>query len=115
MSVDVSGKNVKLWISHNKTRDGREFSTYSIGISKKNQDASYTNMYLRVKFGRDVCIPRELPNGAQMDFEGFMTVDAYTDRSGNEVKSPALFITSAIFHDIYDTEGFSEAEEDIPF
>lgn len=115
MSMDINGKNVKLWVNSVQTKDGKTFPSYSVGIGKKNKDGSFTNMYLRVKFGKDVYIPNELPNGAEMDFDGFLTVDSYTDRNGNEVKNPALFITSVQFHNIYDTEGFAEAEADIPF
>ena len=115
MSIDVTGKSVKLWVNNVQTKDGRSFNSYNVGISKKNSDGSYTNMYLKTKFGKDAYVPKDIPNGAQMDFEGFLTVDAYTDRSGNEVKNPALFVTKVIFHDMYDTQGFAEAEMDIPF
>lgn len=115
MSIDITGKNVKLWVNNVQTRDGRSFPTYNIGIGKKNKDGSFTNMYLKVRFGKDIHIPENIANGTQMDFDGFFTVDTYTNRNGEEVKTPAIFITNARFADSYDIDGFSQAEADIPF
>lgn len=119
--MDVTGNNVKLWKNEHAKQDGSKWFDYSVGVSKKKQDGSYVNTYMKVKFGRDIFVPDELPNGTQVDFEGYLTVDHYTGREG-EVKKPMIMITSAKFHDLpdtkrdgYDADGFSEAMDDIPF
>lgn len=111
MSMDVTGKGVRLWISEREKRDGTKWYEYNVGCSKKRQDGSYANAYMKVKFDREIIIPDGLPNGTQMDFDGFMTADVYPTRDG-EVKKPMIYITSAKFHDL---AGYEEVEEDVPF
>lgn len=128
MSVDVTGKNVKLWINERPSRNGGTWPDYSIGISKRKQNGGYVNGYIKVRFGRDVVVPRELPNGASMDFSGYITLDVYTSKDGQEVKKDMIMITSAKFHDVYgddsgysstadygDVDSFEQADDDIPF
>lgn len=120
MSIDVSGKNVRLWRSDRETRDGRTWSDYSVGISKKNQDGGYARGYIKVRFGRDIELPERVENGTNIDFEGYITLDTYRDRSGNEVKKDMIMITAVKFNDLPQEapdygDSFSQAEEDIPF
>ena len=125
MSIDVSGKNVKLWKNERQSRNGGTWFDYSIGIFKKAQDGKYVNAYVKCKFSSKLSVPNELPNGASMDFEGFLTPDVYKDRNGQEVKRDMIMITQVKFHDVYGDDGgydtydgvdsFSQAEDDIPF
>lgn len=115
MGIEVKGKGVKLWINDHTTKDGRDFRSYNVGLSRKNKDGSYVNTYLRAVFGKDVYIPDGVVNGATMDFDGFMSVDSYINKAGEEVKNPMVFITNVQFHKLTETDSFSEAEDDIPF
>lgn len=131
MSLDVTGKNVRLWKNERSSKNGRTWNDYSIGVSKKKQSGGYVNGYIKVKFGRDVVVPDEIPNGAKMDFEGYISLDVYEDRNGQEVKKDMIMITRASFHDLYgdddsrgnytstsdygDIDSFEQAEDDIPF
>ena len=114
--MDISGQNAKLWITEHKKRDGGTWNDYSIGINKKKQDGSYTNMYLRVKFGRDVDVPENLPNGTKINYEGFMSIDEYEDRDGAPIKKFMGVLTKVDFIDFAEpADGYSYVEEPIPF
>lgn len=127
MSINISGKNEKLWKNERQSRNGGTWFDYSISVSKKAQNGNYVNAYMKVKFSSKLTIPSELPNGAQMDFDGFLTPDVYTDRNGQEVKRTMIMVTDVKFHDVhgddsYDSyndydgiDSFSQAEDDIPF
>ena len=129
MSINIVGKNEKLWKNERQSRNGGTWFDYSIGVSKKMQDGNYVNTYMKVKFSSKVVVPSELPNGAQMDFEGFLTCDTpYRDRNGQEVKRPMIMVTSAKFHDVHgddeyysenddfiDIDSLAQAADDIPF
>ena len=124
MSINVSGKNEKLWKNERQSRNGGTWFDYSIGTSRKNPDGNYVNSYMKIKFSSKLTVPKDLPNGAQMDFEGFLTPDVYRDRNGQEVKRTMIMITKVNFHDVYgndsydeyaDIDSFSQAEDDIPF
>ena len=127
MSINISGKNEKLWKNERQSRNGGTWFDYSIGVSRKAQNGNYVNAYMKVKFSSKLTIPNELPNGAQMDFEGFLTPDVYTDRNGQEVKRTMIMVTNVKFHDVHGDDGydsygdydgidsFSPADDDIPF
>lgn len=123
--MDVKGEDVRLWVNEHKKQDGETWYDYSVGVSKKDQDGSYTTTYLKVRFVRAVHIPENLPNGVNMDFEGFLSVDKYTDRNGVEVKKPFIMVTKADF-DIMpepaaerytdeEVSRFGSTEDDVPF
>ena len=119
--MDVSGSNTRLWINEREGRDGNTWKDYSIGISKKREDGEYDTLYLKVRFANKVSLPSTLQNGATMDFDGFLTVDKYTDKNGSEVKRPMVMVTRAGFGTRQpapaqeEVDGFTAAEEDIPF
>ena len=127
MGINVSGSNVKLWKNERQGKNGNHWFDYSVGISKKAKDGNYVNSYVRVKFSSKLGIPEDIPNGAQMDFEGFLTPDVYPDRNGQEVKRDMIVITEAKFHDLYQNDdgysgesyegvdSFASAADDIPF
>ena len=108
--MEVSGKNVKVWRKDIQSKNG-VFHKYTVGISKKTQDGKYVNAYIPVVFSKKVDAPEKIENGAVIDFEGFMSVESYTDKDGNTRNSPQIVIMSAVFED----DGFAQAEAEIPF
>lgn len=124
--MNITGEDTRLWVNERQRADGSKWFDYSVGISKKTEDGHYVNTYMKVRFAKSVNIPTDLPNGTKMDYEGFITVDSYTDKEGNEVKRPMAMITKADFYiegqrpkTVEYSEdqiaGFSAAEEDVPF
>lgn len=111
--MDVKGKDVKLWVNEYEKKDGGKFRTYSVSSSRKDADGKYMYAPMKVFFKKDIDVSH-VENGTPFDFEGFMTVDAYTNKDGKEVRNPAIMVTRADFGELGDT-GFAEAEEDIPF
>lgn len=110
--LDIKGTNVKLWANERDGRNGK-FVTFSISFSKKDGE-KYINKPVKVFFGRDTWIPETAKKGgATIDFEGFPTLDVYTDRDGNERKDIAIYIKKVDWKDISDS--FEEAEADVPF
>jgi hypothetical protein len=124
MGVDVKATNAKIW---RKDREGKNgtFHNYSVGVSSKNQDGSWTNAYMRVKFSRNSGAPEVIKNGAYCNFEGFMSAESYTDKDGREITNPIIIVMKAEFDDDAEEpreDAFNEAEDsfeklddDIPF
>ena len=118
---DVKVTDAKLWKNKHQGRKGT-FYTYSIGVSKKMQDGTFKNKYMRV-FPKDG-LPNDIPNGSSCDIEGFLTLDVFTGRDG-EISNFALYANTIKFHDYesqqnsrgYDNDfaGFSETDDDLPF
>lgn len=122
--MDVKGENTRVWVNEREKRDGGKWFDYSVGISKKREDGEYSTFYMKARFTRDVVLPDPVPNGIKMDYEGFLSVDEYTDKDGNTVKKPMLVVTHAEFEAVTPTrpketeepaDSFSAAEDDIPF
>lgn len=122
--MDVRGEGVRVWVNERQRKDGGTWSDYSIGISKKRQDDTYATAYVKCRFTKDVRLPDVFPNGMKMDYEGFLSVDEYTDKDGKEVKRPMIVVTKADFETALpdrskfadvETDSFNAAEEDIPF
>ena len=108
--MDVSAKNAKIWRKDIEGKNGT-FHKYSVSVSKKTQDGKYVNAYIPVVFSKKADAPDKIENGALCDFEGFMSVESYTDREGNTRNTPQIVIMSALFEE----DGFAQAEEEIPF
>lgn len=108
--MEVSAKKAKIW---RKDIDGKNgtFHKYSVSVSKKTQDGKYVNAYIPVVFSKKADAPDKIENGALCDFEGFMSVESYTDRDGNTRNAPQIVIMSALFEE----DGFEQAESEIPF
>lgn len=119
--MDVSGKDTRVWVNERQRRDGGKWNDYSIGISKKKENDEYVTVYMKVRFTKDVVLPQPMPNGIKMDYEGFMSVDSYPDKDGNEVKRPLVVVNQAQFDTALparsgeDADSFKAAEDDIPF
>ena len=114
MGIDVKANNVKLWKNEHEGRKGKWY-TYSISVSKKMKDGSYKNKGIKVYPAEG--LPRELPNGATCDIEGFMTLDVFEGRDG-EVMNPMIYAKTIKFRD-YESQNlgdsFEELDEDVPF
>ncbi len=108
--MEVSAKNAKIWRKDIEGKNGT-FHKYSVSVSKKTQDGKYVNAYIPVVFSKKADAPDKIENGALCDFEGFMSVESYTDRDGNTRNTPQIVIMSALFEE----DGFEQAEEEVPF
>lgn len=109
--LDIKGTNVRLWANEHDGRNGTWYS-YSISFSKKDGD-KYINKPIKVFFSKDTWIPDSAKQGVTIDFEGFPTLDIYTDKNGNERKEVAVYIKKVDWKGLADS--FEEAEEDLPF
>lgn len=114
--MDVKQKKCKIWRKDVEGRNGT-FYRYSVSISSKNEDGSFDTVYVPIKFAKKAGAPEKIKNGAECDFEGFLSVDAYTDREGNRVKALQIIAMKAAFDYTADEveDSFEEAEDDIPF
>ena len=108
--MEVSAKNAKIWRKDIEGKNGT-FYRYSVSVSKKTQDGKYVNAYIPVVFSKKSDAPEKIDNGALCDFEGFMSVESYTDREGVTRNTPQIVIMSALF----EVDGFEQAEDEIPF
>lgn len=124
--MNVTGEREKLWVNHHEREDGSTWDDYNVGISTKKQDGSYTNMYVRLKFAKAVQLPDKIHNGCFVTFKGFLTVDSYKDKNGNEVKKPMIMAMEATiddgerkyvpsYDDVAEDYGFEMADDSIPF
>ena len=116
--MDVSGNKAKVWVNEHQKRDGGKWYDYNVGIGKKKQDGSYINMYIRVKFAKELGLPEDIPNGMAMEnYEGYMSVDDYTSRDGEVVKRPLVIITKADFPELDADipDSYEQLDEDMPF
>ena len=118
--MDISAKGIKLWRKDIEGKNGT-FYRYSVGVSSKNQDDTYTNAYIDVMFSKKSGAPEKIPNGAICDIEGFMSAKSYKDKEGKAVNVPQIVVMSATFKDLEEDrlaeaeDSFEEAEDDIPF
>lgn len=113
--MDVIAKNAKIWRKDVEGRNGT-FYRYSVSVSKKNEAGNYVNAYIPVVFSRKSNAPDVISNGAVCDFNGFMSVESYTDKHGNTINNPQIVIMEVSFED--DNGGmdtFEDAQIDIPF
>ena len=113
--MDVSAKRAKIWRKDIEGRNGT-FYKYSVSIGKKTQDGKFINAYIPVMFSKKADAPEKIPNGAFCDFDGFMSVESYTDKDGNTRNTPQIVIMSVEFDDpTTGVDSFEQAEEDMPF
>lgn len=120
MGIDIKGTNCKVWRQEHDRNDGSKWFSYTVGVSRKNMDGSWTNGYQKADFSKNSGAPDIIPNGARCDFEGFMTVKTRKDKEGKEIKESIIMITSVEFKDLGkpgedDLDTFEQMEEDIPF
>lgn len=94
--LNITGNNVKLWKNEHDGRNGK-FYTYSIGVNKKVGDR-YVTKSVKVRLAREIEDNWSIPSGAPIDFEGFPTLEIYTDREGNERRDVIFFIQKLALH-----------------
>ena len=120
MSIDINGKNCKLWVNEHKKQNGDLWFTYTVGVSRKDQNGQYVNAYQDVQFTKNAD-PAGIPNGTTFDFEGWLSVKVYRDKDGKEVRRPIIMINRASFNYSPEAAGESYADsfealaEDVPF
>ena len=113
--MDIREKKAKIWRKDYQGKNG-EFHRYSVSVSKKTQDGKYVNAYIPVMFSKKADAPDKIENGTMCSIEGFMSVDSYTDKDGNERNQPMIIVMSVEFEDpTVGVDSFSQAEVDIPF
>ena len=122
--TNIDGKNVKVWANEREGRNGA-WTEYVVGISRKNQDGTFTNKYLRLMTGAKTNKPNEIPHGSFIDFKGWLTViDNRRDAEGEP--EIAIYATDIWLSDRKNQrtqsvpqnsmpDSFSEADDDIPF
>jgi hypothetical protein len=108
--MNVSEKKAKIWRKDYQGKNG-EFYRYSVSVSKKNEDGKYVNAYIPIRFSKKADAPEKIENGAVCSFEGFMSVESFKDKDGNERNQPMIVVMSAQF----EGDSFEQMEEDIPF
>lgn len=123
--MNVSEKHARIWRNDKQTKDGRTSYKYRTSVSSKNSDGSFSRAYIDVKFAKRSGAPEKIVNGAQCDFNGFITVDSYKDKEGKEHTRPLIMIMEAVFdtdpEDLDDVDpadkaaGFEQTEIPIPF
>lgn len=120
MGINVVGEKQKLWRQDHDGKNGTWY-TYNTSIPRKDNEADkWDNAYIKVRFAKRAEAPQKIHNGSTCDFEGFMTVDTYTNKDGKRVSQPMIMIMKLNIHDEEEdvTEGvdsFEMAAEDIPF
>lgn len=110
---DITGRRVKLWVNDHEGRNGK-FQTYTVSISKKGADGKYINKAVKLFIGKEAWKPDTVPNGHIIDFEGFPTLDIYTDKDGNEKREVAIYATKINWGEL-SADSFEELDEQIPF
>lgn len=108
--IDVKAQNVKIWRKDFQGKNG-EFYKYTASVSGKNKEGRFINAYIPVKFSKKADAPEKIDNGAVCDFEGFLSVESYKDREGNERNQPIVVVMKAHF----EGDSFEELSEDLPF
>lgn len=108
--MDVSEKKAKIWRKDYQGKNG-EFYKYSVSVSRKNEDGKYVNAYIPIRFSKKADAPEKIENGAVCSFEGFMSVESFKDKDGNERNQPMIVVMSVQF----EGDSFEQMEEDIPF
>ena len=114
--MDVSERNARIWRRDIEGKNGT-FYRYTTSVSSKNQDGSYSNAYMDIKFSKKSGAPEKIENGAKCDFNGFMTVESYKDKEGKEHNRPVIMVMECAFENDPEDMGdsFSQAEDEIPF
>lgn len=112
--MDIIGKKTKVWRKDVEGKNGT-FYRYSVSVSSKREDGSYASVYVPIKFAKKANAPERISNGAECDFKGFLSVDAYRDREGNEIKTLQIIAMEATFGESDEADSFEQLEEDLPF
>lgn len=112
--MEVSEKKAKIWRTEKQGVNGVWYR-YSVAISTKTIDGDRKTVYMPIRFSKKADAPDPIPNGATCNFSGFMSVDWFDTKNGEEVKRPQIVVMKAEFSDLDEEDGFSQADDDIPF
>lgn len=116
--MDVKGKGVRVWRKDIEGKNGT-FYRYSVSVSSKREDGSYTNKYMPIKFAKNANMPEKISNGSKVDFSGFLSLEERPDKFGNKKDEVVIIAMSAVLTDGGDPseyiDGFEQADDDIPF
>ncbi len=112
--MDVSEKKAKIWRNDYEGKNGT-FHRYKVGVSKKNDDGSFVNAYIPIRFTKRSGAPEKIENGALCSFSGFMSVESYKDKDGKEHNAPIIIAMEVMFEGDQDADNFTQADVEIPF
>lgn len=115
--MNISEKKAKIWRKDYEGKNGT-YSRYSVRIKGETMDGETITYYMPVKFAKRCDAPARISNGTECEIEGFLSVESYKNKNGEEVKQPQIIVMRAKFKGDYDDEGedgFAQAEVDIPF
>lgn len=113
--MDVMARKARIWRTENKGVNGTWYR-YSVSISTKTIDGERKTVYMPIRFAKQADAPEEIPNGAVCNFKGFMSVDYFDSKNGEEVKRPQIVVMSVDFEDAtVGVDSFEKAEVEIPF
>lgn len=113
--MDVSANRVKIWRKDIEGANGK-WHRYSVGVSTKTIDGEWKTVYIPIRFAKQADAPEEIPNGAICDFEGFLSVDFFDNKNGEEVKRLQIVAMKVEFEDpTTGVDSFEKAEIEIPF
>lgn len=118
MSNTLTFSNTKIWRNDIETENGTYYA-YSVSVSSKNQDGSWDNAYLPVRFSKSANAPAKIHNGTIANLEGFLTTRKRKDGK-NEVQFMVMYYNSdeepvPVADDSDLPDNFAQAESDIPF
>lgn len=120
MGNTVIFKDTKIWRNDYEGSNGK-YSIYSVSVSKKKQDDTWANAYLKVKFSQGADAPEHIPNGTVADLEGFLTTDVRKDKDGKERNQLMLMVMRMNIkdddgkYDVSEVDSFELADEECPF
>ena len=112
-------ERVQVFVEDKKTKDGKPFKSFATSFSTKNEDGTYTNKSMEVRFNREN-IPEKSLNKMlstkvyTLEVEnGWIGVRSYTNEEVEERRVFYLFIDKASVKESKDIQ--KTASNDIPF
>ena len=110
---------VRVFVEDKKTKDGKPWKAFTTSFSSKNEDGTYVNKSMEVRFNREN-IPEAKTNKMEstkvytLEVENaWIGVRSYTNEEGEERKVFYLYIDKASVKESKDIE--KSGNSDIPF
>lgn len=118
MGNSVTFQDTKIWRNDITTERG-VFRSYTTSISSKNQDGTWTNAYVPIRFSQNAGAPEKISNGTKADLDGFLTPRKRKDGT-IEIVLMVMKLNlkdqgAQTLEDISEVDSFEMAVEDIPF
>ena len=83
---------MRIFTNEGQTAKGKTFLSHSTSLSIKDDSDEWVNYYFPVTFSKDCeVIPDEVGN-VLIEVEGFLTVETYTDKKGNQIIKPKVVV-----------------------